>query len=285
MPTFKTPEPIAATIELIVGDARIIASDRDDTVVDVRPADASHEPDVRAAGQTRVEYAAGRLLVKTPKPRTLGLFGKPGSVDVTVELPSGSRLDASAAVAGFRCVGRLGESRIKTSAGDVDVEAAASLDLHSGVGAIVVDHVTGDADISTGSGKIRVREIDGNAVIKNSNGDCWIGQVKADLRVKTANGDIDVDHAHADVIAATAMGDVRIGEVVRGSASLKTAFGQVEVGIRTGSAARLDVHTSFGRLHNQLDAADSPGSSDETVAVNANTSYGDIVIRRADAVQ
>ena len=36
MPTFETPDPISVTID-IVGDARITASDRTDTVVTVRP--------------------------------------------------------------------------------------------------------------------------------------------------------------------------------------------------------------------------------------------------------
>ena len=70
MPTFDTPEPISVTIDLAVGDVRIIASDRADTVVDVRPSDASNEDDVKAAEQTRVEYADGQLLVKAPKLRS-----------------------------------------------------------------------------------------------------------------------------------------------------------------------------------------------------------------------
>ena len=73
----------------------------------------------------------------------------------------------------------------------------------------------------------------------------------------------------------------RIGEVVRGSASLKTACGDIEIGIHAGTAARLDVHTSFGRVHNHMDTADSPESSDETIEVHAHTSYGDILIRRS----
>src|SRR5579859_7898408 len=82
MPTFDTPEPISAVVELAVGDASITASDRTDTIVQVRPSDGSNDADVRAAEQTRVEYAAGRLLVKAPKQRGLGLFGKTGSVDL-----------------------------------------------------------------------------------------------------------------------------------------------------------------------------------------------------------
>ena len=59
MHVFDTPDPISVTIELGVGDVRIAASDRADTVVDVRPTDEHHEPDVQAAEQTRVEYTAG----------------------------------------------------------------------------------------------------------------------------------------------------------------------------------------------------------------------------------
>jgi DUF4097 and DUF4098 domain-containing protein YvlB len=144
-----------------------------------------------------------------------------------------------------------------------------------------VDRAEGPAEISTGSGRIRLGQIDGPAVIKNSNGDSWIGEVTGDLRVNAANGDISVGHADAGVTASTANGDVRVGEVMRGSATLKTGFGEIEVGIHDGTAARLDVHTQFGQIHNQMDTSDGPGPSDQTVEVRARTSYGDIVIRRS----
>ena len=281
MPTFNTPEPIAATIELGAGDVRIRSSERTDTVVDVRPSDPCQGSDVQAAEQTRVEYSAGRLLVKAPKQRGLGLFGKVGSVDVSVELPSGSHLEASASLGALRCVGRFGACRVKTSAGDIQIDETGTLDANSSAGAIVVDRVAGDAEASTALGKVRLREIGGSAVVKSSNGDVWIGDVGGDLRANSGNGDVAVDRAGAGVKAATANGDIRVGQVARGSASLKTAMGQIEIGVRSGSAARLDVRTSFGRVRNHLEPADSPGSSDETVDVHAHTSYGDIVIRRS----
>ena len=36
MQTFETPEPISVTVELGVGELRVVASDRTDTVVDDR---------------------------------------------------------------------------------------------------------------------------------------------------------------------------------------------------------------------------------------------------------
>ena len=281
MPTFDTPEPISVAIEVVAGDIRITASERADTAVQVRPSDGSHEEDVRAAEQTRVEYAAGRLLVTAPKQRGLGLFSKAGLIDVTIGLPAGSHVRGDAAIANVRCMGDLGECRVKTATGDIEVDRAGALELSTAGGAIAVDRAGGDAEVSAGSGRIRLREIDGTAVIKNANGDIWVGEISGDLRVRTANGDISVDHAHASVTATTANGHIRVSDIVRGSASLKTGFGEIDVGIHAGTAARLDVYTRFGTVHNSLDAAQGPGEASETADVRARTGYGDIVVRRS----
>ena len=49
VPTFDTPEPITATIDLAIGDVRISAGDSATTVVDVQPSDASNEEDLKLA--------------------------------------------------------------------------------------------------------------------------------------------------------------------------------------------------------------------------------------------
>ncbi|WP_020670898.1 DUF4097 family beta strand repeat-containing protein [Amycolatopsis nigrescens] len=279
MPTFDTPEPIFVTLELSVGDARITASERSDTVVEVRPTDDFNDADVKATRQTRVEYASGKLLVKMPKQRSL--FGRAGSVDVRIELPSGSQLRGNAAVAAFHCDGTFGECRFKTSAGDVTVEETGPLYVHTAAGDVTVDRVAGHAEVTTGTGAVRIRAIDGTAVVKNSNGHTWVGEVTRDLRLSTANGDISVDSAQATVGAKTANGSIRIGEVVRGSVVLGTAVGELEVGIREGTAAWLDLSTQLGTVHNTMDSSGNPEQAAETVEVRARTSFGDIVIHRS----
>jgi hypothetical protein len=124
MPTFSTPEPIPATIELAAGDVRVLASDRADTVVEVRPSTSSHEPDVKAAEQTRVEYTAAGLLIKGPRQRSLSGLRKIGSVDVTVELPAGSQIEAESGIGALRFSGQLGKTRAKIGAGSIDLEEA-----------------------------------------------------------------------------------------------------------------------------------------------------------------
>ena len=279
MPTFDTPEPISATIDVAIGTVRISAGDRGATVVEVRPSDASDEEDLKAAELTRVEYADEQLLVTAPKLRSW-LSRSGGSIDVTIELPAGSHVHGTLGVGDFHCDGRLGDCRIKTGLGRIRLDRADTLNLKSGAGDISVDRATGHAEVTAGAGDVRLRELDGSAVIKNSNGDTWVGAVGGDLRVNAANGDIAVDLAHASVGAKSANGDVRLGEVVRGSVVLETDIGDLEVGIREGTAAWLDVNARFGHLHNSLDAAEAPEPSAETVEVRARTSVGEIVIRR-----
>src|ERR1035437_1509961 len=232
MPVFTTPEPIYVTIELSMGDVCIIASDRTDTVIEVRPRDDSKASDIKAAEQTQVEYSSGRLLVKSRQRNFI-------------------------------------------------YEGARSV-IGTGMGSIAVDRASGDADVTTGSGEVRIGYIGGAAVIKNSNGDTAVGEVTGDLRVKSANGRISVDRAHASVIAKAANGNIRIGEVMRGAIVLETAAGELQVGIREGTAAWLDVSSHHGRGRNSLGETDSPEQSEATVEIRARTSYGDILIHRAN---
>jgi putative adhesin len=280
MPTFDTPEPISVSVEIGVGDIRIVASDRTDTVVEVRPSDSAKKSDVTAAEQTRVEYSGGRLLIKAPKGwRQHSFRGGSESVAVQIELPAGSEVQGEATVAALHCTGRLGECRFKTSTGDLHVAQAGPLQLKT-TGDITVEHVIGQAEIATASGAVRIDRIDGSAVVKSANGDTWIGEITGDLRVKSANGKIVVEQAQATVGARTANGDVRLGEVMRGAVVAHTAYGKVDIGVREGVPAWLDLDTGFGTVHSDLDAAERPAAGEETVEVRARSAFGDITIRR-----
>lgn len=284
MPSFDTPGPILVILEIGVGDVSIAASDRNDTNVVVRPSDPARKSDLAATEQTRVEFSDGRLLIKAPKGwRHFTPRGGGESIDVQIDLPAGSELRGEAGVAALHCAGLLGECRYTTGVGDIQIDQAGPVHLTTGVGDVRVNRVSGDAQITTGSGAVRVGSVDGSAVIKGANGDTSIGDVSRDLRVIAANGSIAVDHSHATVVAKTANGDVRLGEVGGGTVVAQTALGKVDIGIREGVSAWLDLNTHFGTVHNELDAADRPQPGDETVEVRARSSFGDIAIRRAVA--
>jgi DUF4097 and DUF4098 domain-containing protein YvlB len=150
----------------------------------------------------------------------------------------------------------------------------------TGLGDINLERAGGDAELITASGDVRADEIGGAAVIKNSNGDTHVGEITGELSVKAANGDISVARSHASIVAKTANGDIRVGAAGPGSVVAETAVGGVEIAIPEGTAAWLDLHTGYGRLHNGLDAAQAPESGAHAVEVRARTGYGDITIRR-----
>lgn len=249
MPTFTTPEPVSVEVDLTlaVGNIEVVASDRTDTIVAVRPSDPTRKADVRAAAETRVEHTGSKVLIEfTRHRRHMNMFSRNGSVEVRIELPTGSDLEADVAVGGLRCTGGIGGCRFTSHHGDIAVERA-----------------DGPVDVRTEHGQVRV------------------GEVAGPLRITSVNGGVRVGRAGDDVEARNAKGAIRVDEVTRGSVVLTTASGELEIGIREGSAAWLDVRTVAGRLRNSLEATPQPAVEEDRVSIRARTYDGDIVIRRA----
>jgi hypothetical protein len=281
MPAFDTPEPITADIQIHVGQVHIHAGDRTDTVVQVRPSDPSAEASVQAAERTIVEFSGGRLLVKGPKPKALAyLLPWRGSIDVIVDLPAGSRIEAEVA-ADLIATGPLGQTVLHSSNGDLRLEETGPLEAKTAHGDISVDRVTGPAEATTSTGAIRVGTIDGPGTVKTATGTITLGEATGDLQLKTATGDINIDRALANLTAKTAHGRIRISAAVSGIVHLESGYGKVGIGIAEGTAAWLDLHSKNGVVRNALTAAESPETTDTVVEVHAHTNYGDIDIHRS----
>ncbi|MFE3826206.1 DUF4097 domain-containing protein [Streptomyces sp. NPDC059092] len=278
MPSFDTPAPISVAARVEAGSLQFTAVGRLDTVAEVRPRDPKRDQDVRAADQTEVTYVNGVLTVRTPKPH---LLGRTGTVDVTVELPTGSHVDVTGAWTQVLGEGRLGDVHVKTSSGDVRLDTTGPLRLTAAHGSITVDRVEGPAEISTSSGSLRVGLINGPAVLKNSHGTTTVDAATGELRVSGANGDIEIRRAEDSVTATTAHGTLRVGEVARGTVQLETSYGAIEIGIRVGTAAWLDVSSGSGQVRNTLTASETPEEAEDTVKVRARTRHGNIDVRRA----
>lgn len=281
MPAFDTPEPITAEIDVFIGRVRINASDRVDTVVEVRPSDPSTEASVQAAEQTIVKFSGGRLLVKGPKPKGLGhLRNWRGSIDVTIDLPARSRIEAEVA-ADLIATGLLGQTVLHSKLGDLHLEETGPLEAKASVGAISVDRVAGTADLTASTGPIRIGTIDGSGTAKNSTGSITLGEATGDLQLRTGTGDVTVGRVLAGLTVKTAHGRIRIDAAASGTVHVEGGHGKVDIGIPEGTAARLDLHTKNGVVRNALPAAEGPGTTDAVVEVHANTNWGHIDIRRA----
>ncbi|MWA12792.1 DUF4097 family beta strand repeat-containing protein [Streptomyces sp. BA2] len=278
MPSFDTPEPISVMAHVGAGSIRFTAGDRPDTLVEVAAQNPKRDKDVRAAEQTEVTYASGVLNIRT-KERLI--IGPTGAVDVTVELPTGSHVEVSGSWTQVLGEGRLGKVRVKSSGGDVRLDTTGPLNLTVSHGSITVDRAEGAAEITTSSGSIRVGLVEGSAVLKNSHGNTTVGTATGDLRVSGANGAIEVARAEGSVTATNAHGALRIAEAARGTVQLETNYGAIEVGIREGTAAWLDVSSDKGQVRNLLTSSEGPEESEDTVKIRARTRHGNIDIVRA----
>lgn len=218
MRTFGTPAPVSAVLDIPAGRIRLIAADRADTTVEIRPADASNDRDVKAAEQTEVAYGDGVLRIEAAPARNR-VLGHPGSVEVTVQLPSGSRVEAKAASAELRGVGRLGDVAFEGAQGSVDLDETAGARLTLQAGDVTVGRLDGPATISTQKGDIRVAEaVRGTVTLQTQAGGISVGAargVSASLDAGTAFGRIsntlqNTDGGAADlrIHATTAYGDI-----------------------------------------------------------------------------
>ncbi|BCK56364.1 hypothetical protein [Nocardia wallacei] len=167
MPAFPTPEPIAVTVDILSGYVEVVASDRADTVVEVRPADPAKKSDVRAAEQTRVSFGDGTLTVTSAKEwRTYTPFGGNPSIEVTIAVPAGSRLRATAGVGRLVGAGELGPCELEIAAGDIEVERpSAAVTAKAAKGDIRIGEASrGVLRLETSVGELEVGIHPGSAV-------------------------------------------------------------------------------------------------------------------------
>ncbi|NDL58346.1 DUF4097 family beta strand repeat-containing protein [Phytoactinopolyspora mesophila] len=217
MQKFDTPSPISVVLDIPAGYLRFIAADRADAVVEVLPADASKGRDVKMAEQTTVEYADGILRIEASVKKHV--LSNPGSIEVTVQLPAGSRIEAKAASAELRGVGRLGEVIYESSHGPIKLDEAASVHLTTAAGDVSVGRLGGPAEITTQKGDIRITEASrGTVVLRTQAGDVSVGAatgVSASLdagitygRVHNTLKNADGAAAELNIQATTAYGSI-----------------------------------------------------------------------------
>ncbi|MGR6970852.1 DUF4097 family beta strand repeat-containing protein [Streptomyces cynarae] len=216
MQKFDTPAPVSALLDVPAGRIQFIAADRADTTVEVLPANAAKSRDVKAAEQIEVAYGDGVLRIAAPEAKNQR-FGPSGSVEVTVQLPAGSRVEAKAGSAELRVVGRLGDVTFDGAYRQIKIDEAASVRLTAVDGDVEVGRLGGSAEITTARGDIRIAEAGrGTVVLRTESGDISVVAahgVSASLDAGTGHGRIsnalrNDGTAELDIRATTSHGDI-----------------------------------------------------------------------------
>lgn len=216
MQKFATPAPVSAVVDIPAGRIQFIAADRADTTVEVRPASAAKSRDVKAAEQVEVTYSEGVLRIGTPEAKNR-VLGDSGAVEVTVQLPVGSRVEARTASAELRGVGRLGDVAFEGAYRQIKIDEAAGVRLTAIDGDVEVGRLGGSAEISTTRGDIRITEaVRGTVVLRTQSGNISIGAaagVSAALDASTGYGRVsnalkNDGTTELDIRATTSHGDI-----------------------------------------------------------------------------
>lgn len=207
MPTFQTPDPITVIVDVPCGDVVVTATDRADTVVEIRPSDPSSKSDVRAAERMRVDFAAGVLTVRAPEDKWFtGVLSGKYSIEVSVLAPAGSQLKATTALGRLVGKGELGDCDLDVAAGDIVVEQPrGSVTAKTAKGDVTIgEAVRGVVQVETSMGALSVGVRPGSAVQVETF--AAYGTVRNDFAAAAVTGD-DTVRVHARNI----YGDITIG--------------------------------------------------------------------------
>ncbi|MFH8379903.1 DUF4097 family beta strand repeat-containing protein [Kitasatospora sp. NPDC018058] len=213
MHKFATTAPIAAVLDVPAGRIQVIAADRADTTVDIRPANPGKNRDVQTAEQTVVSYTDGVLRIHTGEPQSK-LLG-PGAIEVTVQLPAGSRIEARTASCELRAVGRLGDIDFEGAYRQIKIDEAAALRLTAVDGDVEIGRLTGPGRITTARGDIHVTEaVRGTLTLRTEAGHITVAATtSATLDAATGHGRItntlrNTGTPELDIHATTNHGDI-----------------------------------------------------------------------------
>lgn len=156
MQKFETPGPVCVVLDIPAGSIRLNATDRTDTIVEIQPTDSSKKRDTKTATQTGIDYRDGVLHITTPDANRV--LGNSGSLQITIDLPAGSRIQAKAAAAELHTTGPLADIAFEGGHRTVHLDHATSAHLKVHTGEITINHLTGPAHIRNGKGDITITE-------------------------------------------------------------------------------------------------------------------------------
>jgi DUF4097 and DUF4098 domain-containing protein YvlB len=249
---FDRSTPVTVSLRLQRGTADVVAENRPDIQVEL----AGEE-----SGRFTVALEGDTLVVHAPE--SAWDWRRTPKVDVAVRVPLDSGLAVRSASASVRAVGRW--STVQVSAASADV---------------YLDEVSGDASVKAASGELTVNRVGGSLRISSSSGDLRVGDVSGDVKADTASGEIKIGRVGGSLQGASASGDVEVGAVSRGRTRLKTASGDVTVGVTPGTGVWLDLDTASGSTTSDLAMSDDvvPGA---TLELRVRTASGDIDVHRA----
>ena len=282
--TFKTPGAVRLDIRNGAGEVRIDAGgSQDETVVTLEPL-RDNESSIESVQTARVELherADGQDVVVDVRGRSKWFRG--AEVLVAITCPTEPTVEVKTGSADIEGRGLFKRIDVETGSGDVQfTDISGDAEVSAASGDVQISLVGGEARLNTASGDIQVGMIGADGRVNSASGDVMIRTAGGRFEANTASGDIQVKEALGSVSANTASGDQQIGSVFQDSVNLRSASGDIRVGIKEGSRLFVDARSRSGDVSSELPVSDVPPEGDAPlIELRANTMSGDITIHRA----
>jgi hypothetical protein len=240
-----------AGIKTVLNDRGNAERDKDRT---------AREPIAEAVRQTRIDLTGSRLAVRTPSTapfRTVPL-------SITVQAPSDSQVG------------------VRTGSGEVKITGTTNrLQIQSGAGAVSVERAAGSATVRTGSGQLRLGGMTAGVQARSGSGDVEIASIEGPSSVVTGSGNVWLGAVAGDVLVRSGSGDVTVADAASGQTELITGSGELQVSVRRGVSAEVDLTSSTGVASSDLPVAEEPPEEEPTLRIFGRTGSGDVLITSA----
>jgi DUF4097 and DUF4098 domain-containing protein YvlB len=278
--TFQTPGPVRLDLRLGDGEIRLETADSTETTVTLEPL-RDNDASIAAVEEARIELRGDQEILVDVRDRRRGLRG--AEVLVEIRCPDESSVKAKSGSAAIEGNGRFGSVEVGTGSGDVQFsELSGDAEINAASGDVQLRAVGGEARINTASGDVQVGSIARRAKINSASGDVQVREATGSFEVNTASGDVMLREAGSSVSVNSASGDQTIGSVTEGQVTLKSASGDIRIGIREGSTLWVDARSRSGEVRSELPVSDLPPEGDAPhVELRATTMSGDITVVRA----
>ena len=261
---FDRSTPVTVVLRAQGGLVEIVAEERATIEVDVQPMDKS-DTAADAAAKTRVVLEDGTLLIHAPG-GDHWLWRRTPKLWISVKVPIGSSLAAKSAAADIRATGVYDTVQVNAASADIEITEA-----------------TGDVHLDAASGELTVQRVGGALYIKSASGALRIGDVTGDVSAETASGAIRTGGVGGSLRATSASGSIEIGALRQGTANVRTASGDVNVGVAPGAGVWMDLNTASGSSTSDLTARgdEPPADAPTQLELRVRTASGDIRVHRA----
>ncbi|MDZ4278585.1 MAG: DUF4097 family beta strand repeat-containing protein [Dehalococcoidia bacterium] len=195
-----------------------------------------------APAEDRIERdATGRIALTS---------ARGGSARLDVRVPAGTDLVVGTLSGRAELRGPLGEVRVTTVSGSVEVERAETLDVRSVSGSIEVKDCSGRCRLATKSGRATCGSV-GDALVSTLSGEVQVERVERSAKVQSASGRVELGaQGQGDIAVQTMSGAVRVAfpRGVRPRALLKSLTGRPRCECEEGDDCEVKVRSLSGKI-------------------------------------